>query len=203
MMKKLIIMAMISFLFNAPLFGLVGYEINFTSDTTLTEDDSYYSVGIQGDYILDITGGVYHAVEGSPTGSPTINIYDGLIIALSGRNNSILNIYGGEFPFDQEGALSIEENVIVNIYGYNLKINPIRVSGIWANGKPFAIYFQNNPWEILSTNIILHETPPSMACVYPIDSDLNNDCRVNILDFEIFASEWMSCGLAEQTACWS
>jgi len=34
------------------------------------------------------------------------------------------------------------------------------------------------------------------------DSDLNGDCRVDLKDFALMASEWLTCGLDIQEACW-
>jgi hypothetical protein len=33
------------------------------------------------------------------------------------------------------------------------------------------------------------------ACVNPPQMDANNDCKVDMEDFAVFASEWMTCGL--------
>jgi hypothetical protein len=40
------------------------------------------------------------------------------------------------------------------------------------------------------------------ACTGPIESDLNNDCRVNFSDFAIFASEWLDCNFDPPEVCW-
>lgn len=43
---------------------------------------------------------------------------------------------------------------------------------------------------------------PIAYCANRPIADLNRDCRVNIYDFAIMASEWLSCGLEPQNACW-
>jgi len=39
-------------------------------------------------------------------------------------------------------------------------------------------------------------------CTEPIASDLNNDCKVDFLDFAIFASDWLKCNIDPPEACW-
>jgi hypothetical protein len=41
-----------------------------------------------------------------------------------------------------------------------------------------------------------------IRCVSPLNSDLNNDCKVDINDFAVMASEWLGCGLDPISACW-
>lgn len=42
----------------------------------------------------------------------------------------------------------------------------------------------------------------SPYCPGTLIADLNNDCRVDLLDFAIFASEWLMCDLIPQSLCW-
>ncbi|HML73342.1 MAG TPA: hypothetical protein PKB02_02480 [Anaerohalosphaeraceae bacterium] len=39
-------------------------------------------------------------------------------------------------------------------------------------------------------------------CINPPFMDSNGDCKVDFIDFCAFASEWLSCGLENQSACW-
>jgi len=39
-------------------------------------------------------------------------------------------------------------------------------------------------------------------CTSILTGDLNNDCRVNILDFNILIAQWLSCNLEPVEACW-
>jgi beta propeller repeat protein len=43
---------------------------------------------------------------------------------------------------------------------------------------------------------------PALECVARPTADLNGDCRVNLADYAIAASEWLTCGLADQSKCW-
>ena len=45
--------------------------------------------------------------------------------------------------------------------------------------------------------------PGSPACVNPPRMDATGDCKVTLADFAVFASEWLTCGYAEQDACWN
>jgi len=40
-------------------------------------------------------------------------------------------------------------------------------------------------------------------CVTPPPADLNGDCRVNLIDLAILASQWLTCGLDRQELCWN
>jgi len=40
------------------------------------------------------------------------------------------------------------------------------------------------------------------VCAEPLKSDLNNDCKVDFMDFAVLVSEWLNCGLDNQSLCW-
>jgi parallel beta-helix repeat protein len=48
------------------------------------------------------------------------------------------------------------------------------------------------------------EDPPvtPALCVNKPSMDVNDDCKVDFADFSVFASQWLTCGLDIQTACW-
>ncbi len=39
-------------------------------------------------------------------------------------------------------------------------------------------------------------------CTELISGDVNNDCRIDFIDFAIMASNWLECNLEPQSACW-
>lgn len=39
-------------------------------------------------------------------------------------------------------------------------------------------------------------------CREPVPGDVNGDCKVDLLDFEIMISHWLECNLEPQSACW-
>jgi hypothetical protein len=49
---------------------------------------------------------------------------------------------------------------------------------------------------------VLFNRSDAPACTGPITTDLNGDCKVGLLDFAIFASEWLMCNLDPPEACW-
>ena len=48
------------------------------------------------------------------------------------------------------------------------------------------------------------DDPPPIPplCVNPPSMDTNNDCKITMIDFAEFASQWMTCGLDIQEECW-
>lgn len=40
-----------------------------------------------------------------------------------------------------------------------------------------------------------------VVCVKPLEGDLNNDCKVDLLDFALFAAHWLDCNLEPKEAC--
>lgn len=48
------------------------------------------------------------------------------------------------------------------------------------------------------------EEPPDepAKCIDPPSMDTNDDCKIDIVDFAVFASEWLMCGLDDLSACW-
>ena len=39
-------------------------------------------------------------------------------------------------------------------------------------------------------------------CIKPPVLDTNNDCKIDLVNFAVFASEWLTCGLDNQILCW-
>jgi hypothetical protein len=40
------------------------------------------------------------------------------------------------------------------------------------------------------------------VCIDKPSMDINDDCKVDLVDFAEFASQWLTCGLDIQSACW-
>jgi len=54
-----------------------------------------------------------------------------------------------------------------------------------------------------SRMILTSEKPESpVYCISHPSMDTNNDCKIDMTDFAEFASQWLSCGLSAQEACW-
>ncbi len=43
--------------------------------------------------------------------------------------------------------------------------------------------------------------PGTVICVSPVAMDLNNDCRINLEDFALFAEQWMVCNRNPMASC--
>ena len=43
---------------------------------------------------------------------------------------------------------------------------------------------------------------PDPVCTEYPESDLNKDCKVNLLDFAIMSEQWLTCNLKPESACW-
>ena len=48
--------------------------------------------------------------------------------------------------------------------------------------------------------VLTHYSPTPYCLKYP-NSDLNKDCKVDMVDFAIFVSEWLECGLEPESEC--
>lgn len=119
-------------------------------------------------------------------GSPAINISGGTVEWIS--NNS-----GGAFCG------------VINVIGYNLSAVPYggdfrmgEVTGYWNDDTPFSFTLGYGTYSYVK----LYDGIIPLNCTNKPENDLNNDCKVNLVDFSKMASEWLHCGLDEQSACW-
>lgn len=123
--------------------------------------------------------------------------------------DSQLKIYNGLFNFDGNNNLSISGHSSVTIYGNDFKINNRKVqsgvytsgsgilTGTFIGGENFSISFSiDSP---LAELVLAPQIEP--YCIeYPI-MDFNRDCKVDLIDFTEFASQWMVCNLEPQSYC--
>jgi len=49
--------------------------------------------------------------------------------------------------------------------------------------------------------VLSEEEIAQLLCSEPIPGDLNSDCKENLLDFSIFAADWLKCNLLVQNLC--
>ncbi|MBC8392510.1 MAG: hypothetical protein H8E17_08095, partial [Deltaproteobacteria bacterium] len=66
------------------------------------------------------------------------------------------------------------------------------MTGVWGNRLI---------WTPTVQDLYFGEYQGSPACVDRPKMDGNGDCQVNLIDFVIFASEWLDCGYDNQGAC--
>ncbi len=177
--------------------------VEFTDVATINKGDAYGEVSVNDGAVVIMSGGSIYYLDCS---GGMINIRDGYIAHIGVRGQSdeddaVLYFSGGQigewiaFSFNPQYT----GPAAMHFYGYNLHCDPVRVSGTWANGEDFLFPFIN--WNPFTNHIILHELPDPPCDDYPL-SDANKDCRVDLEDLAIMASEWLTCNLEPAEACW-
>ncbi|MFA5271576.1 MAG: hypothetical protein WC412_04455 [Candidatus Omnitrophota bacterium] len=79
------------------------------------------------------------------------------------------------------------------------------ISGTFSNAVSQYV-FQDGSFDVIYNtdsydSVILTHYNPEPACLhYPV-ADMNRDCKVNLLDFAIFAGEWLDCNLVPESYC--
>jgi T5SS/PEP-CTERM-associated repeat protein len=107
---------------------------------------------------------------------------------------------GGVASLDGFLNVSLNDYVPAPTDSFMIVSAPAGVTGRFAN-TPGNVYIfsggtfdvQYNPTSVVLTNF------RSPACANPPRADLNGDCIVDLLDFAILASEWLTDGLTEPT----
>jgi len=113
---------------------------------------------------------------------------------------------GGEVTITTDGSTFDTTLAVFNACGgielacnddYSLEHTNSKVELTAVKGKTYLIRVagfnnQTGDYKVLISRGI---------CVSPLISDLNNDCKVNIADLSILASEWLQCGLEPSSAC--
>ncbi len=136
----------------------------------------------------------------------TLNISAGNInnVALYGEDSSA-NISGGTI-----GRLAVSryaDVATINIIGYDLEAVPYggvhgkgQVSGHWNDDSAFLINFggdepgEDPGGEEVYEVIELYDGVLPTDCIKQPTSDLNDDCKVNFIDFSKMAVEWLQDG---------
>jgi len=98
----------------------------------------------------------------------------------------------------QEGTMYNLSDYLDNpISGWSLRT----AQGINSLGQ--IVGYGCNPSGYIEAFLLTPVTsPPVPVCVSPLSMDANKDCKVDFLDFVVFASQWMTCGYDIQEACW-
>lgn len=162
----------------------------YNSSRLNISDDAYiaYTLECKHNSTVEITGGTIGntvSVE-SESENVHISISGGIITAIKSSSGA---------------AISNE----IGIVGYNLSKVPIssessgEVTGNWNDDTPFSIPFIGEyPYPL----VVLYDGIIPANCIKKPESDLNDDCKVNLVDLSKVASEWLDCGLDPQSACW-
>jgi len=183
-------------------WSVIGYNdtahmIVETGGTMTFGGHSWIGFNAGSNGVVDINGGTV-IVEGMiglgwNGGDGYVNVNDGGLLALS-------NIHGDGSSSIQNGSLlDITGTGMVTIPGdFEAVIAAYAANGlILGNGIPGAVItdLTTNPGYTTVTAVV-------PVCVDPPTMDTNDDCRIDLIDFAVFASEWLTCGLDYQSLCW-
>jgi len=126
---------------------------------------------------------------------------------------SKMELFGGETSYDDDESVKAYDNSQIVVYGRHFEIggehapsggytakrvleypSPV-LTCILQDGHEFELYL----CLANESRLILVEVP---TCLSRPVMDINEDCKVDMSDFAIFASEWMTCNLEPQEECW-
>jgi hypothetical protein len=125
----------------------------------------------------------------------------------SSRSDFLIRISGGSIDILEAYWFDAEaDDVKIEILGYDLDALPYggvsregQITGYWHNDVYFSI---DLGWQGIYDHVILYDGTMPTDCVDRPDSDLTDDCRVNLYDLGKLSSEWLDCGLDPNDACW-
>lgn len=157
----------------------------------------------------EITGGTIAAVH--VRNDSQVYLTSGEIGMFWGHDNGKMIVDGGSLD-----VMYVSSSSVIIIHGTHFTINGEFVGAgeisypEFRNGslscKLFNGDFLNTAFDLLNSNgriILTSEIPePPVYCLNPPSMDTNNDCKIDMTDFAAFVSQWMSCGLSAQEACW-
>ena len=136
---------------------------------------------------LNMSGGSVTDLQLSLDGHNTVTISGGTITDLIALNDGS-PIEGGE----------------IQIVGYDLMALPYgggygagQITGYWNDDTPFSITIMRSCYDHIS----LYDGVIPASCADKPSADLTDDCKVNFIDLDRLASEWLDCGLEDPNAC--
>lgn len=118
-----------------------------------------------------------------------------------------------EYQKDQTGIQHIfgyYDSTGNNFYGGD---NSVTLEMIQRSGNRFSFLIWGPMWcgvpksgmqglEILEAHAYTEEPEPIPFCTEYPDMDFDHNCKVDFLDFVEFISQWMTCNLEPESACW-
>ena len=212
--------------------GLYGYDLSTKEEFLVSPNDvDSMSISISGDYVvwrdimsMDFYGvRIYRILNDNCLDAVEIveNVpYNGNTVGATGADvsscayNDVIDVWhfyepnvGGPVTISTDGSTFDTTLTVFNACGgtelacnddYSLDNTQSKVEFNAVHGKTYLIRVagfdgQTGDYQVLVTR---------GACIGPIKSDLNGDCKVNMLDFTIFSSEWLDCNLDPPEACW-
>lgn len=139
----------------------------------------------------------------------TVNITGGQIGNIEAYYNSVINIMGG----DISNVRPYSETCYCTIFGYDFRMLPGSsqnliggiisgagngwLTGKWFDGTSFVIYtggLNSSSYKIYVSSTTPSQEPKCGDVNHPFpEMDFNRDCRVDMIDFALFAAQWMKC----------
>jgi hypothetical protein len=137
---------------------------------------------------IDISGGTISDIyiEGVADGTGKVRVSGGAIGKIS------YLAAGGDYEIDIIGY-GLDAIPYGGAFGYG------QVNGYWNDDTPLSIDLDD---KALYSHVVLYDGVIPPKCVNQLESDLSEDCKVNLLDFSKMALEWLDCGLADANDCW-
>jgi hypothetical protein len=181
------------------------------------------SLSLQGGEIRSISAynnSALYVEEGCVKG--WIHLYDNTYCRVTGGSfgkyfrlygSSKIELFGGETLYSDDESVRVYDNARIIVHGERFKIGgwavepgeytPQRIlmypspnlACVLKDGHEFELYLSFSDY----SRLVLAYEP---ACLQRPSMDFNGDCKVNIADFAVFASEWMICNLEPQEECW-
>ncbi|MHC4132476.1 MAG: hypothetical protein ACYSSP_10580 [Planctomycetota bacterium] len=192
-------------------YGGLIERCSFTGNSIGNISSGFFSwMTIHGNNIVDVNDTeVTHNIH--IYGNPKVNIR-GIttnILYVNSLSSAVINIFGGNINnFSPTGDPFLDCKI--NIIGYDLNLVPYggnhgygAITGYWNNDTPFNISlgYESEFPSALYAHIKLYDGVIPPDCIAQPQSDLNDDCFVNFIDFSTMANEWMDCGLADSNDC--
>ena len=118
-------------------------------------------------------------------------------------DGSVATFYAnGTDEFDMASANSATVALTPNMAGSAINLGTGKSDGtLWFNGALDDMRIYNYPMSALDVAELWSETTGKGACLYPPGADLNGDCKMDLADMAILASQWLDCGLYPASFC--
>lgn len=123
--------------------------------------------------------------------------------------DSMIYIYGGQKASAHPISVLNKAKIVIigshfrindEYYGFGeINVSSGRLTGKLKNEELIDVAFQIYTEE--ASILLVPEMPTISYCVNYPTMDFNRDCKVDLIDFAEFASQWLTCNLEPQSAC--
>jgi hypothetical protein len=145
-----------------------------------------------------ITGSTANATGSDETSDGLDDIYDHwFVFTPSGSTDYTISLCGSNF----DTTLAVFNETCDSELAYNDDYCGYQSQLTYNFQSNRKYYIRIAGFKKQKGNYILSINDP-LVCVNRPLSDLNNDCKVDMLDLAVFSSEWLNCGYNHPDACW-